>query len=215
MEPTLISNFDANTITFSGVKKNRNGGKFVTINNDRGCPVYLQFPSLRSPFGINPPNDKVREYYLNLSLTPDVEAKLKELDEYVLKYVSENSVALLNKQVDVDTMRDLLYTPIVRPSADGKYAPVIKVKASMSEGKNLPDVYNSNREMISIDDITKGANVETIVELNQVYFINGKFGVSVRLNQAKVSPTNKLRGYAFIETATASDQIDIPEEDEE
>ena len=78
---------------------------------------------------------------------------------------------------------------------------------------HLPDVYNGNREAISIDDISKGANVETIIELNQIYFINGKFGVSVRLNQAKVSPTNRLRGYAFIETA-AEQQLDVPDDDE-
>lgn len=215
MEPTLLTNFDASTLTFSSVKKNRNGGKFVTITGASGCPVYIQLPSLRTPFGINPPNDKVREYYLNLSLAPDVEAKLREVDDHVLKHVSENSVALLNKQVDIDTMRDLLYTPIVRPSADGKYAPVIKIKASMGEGKNLPDVYNNNREPISIDDITKGSNVESIVELNQVYFINGKFGVSMRLNQVKVSPTNRLRGYAFIDTAGSGDQLDVPEGEEE
>lgn len=213
MEPTLISNFDANVINFSDVKKNRNGGKFVSLTNDNGVPVYLQMPSLRTPFGVNPPNDKVREYYLSLSLTPDVEKKLVEIDEYVLTYVSENSVALLGKQVDKSTMKDLLYTPIVRPSADGKYAPVIKIKASMGEGKNLPDVYNTNREQVSIDDITKGSSVESIIELNQVYFINGKFGVSIRLNQVKIAPANRLRGYAFIDTSSDDAQLDVPDDE--
>jgi hypothetical protein len=202
-------------MNFSDVKKNRNGGKFVSLTNDNGVPVYVQMPSLRTPFGINPPNDKVREYYLSLSLTPDVEKKLSEIDDYVLTYVSENSLALLGKQVDKSTMKDLLYTPIIRPSSDAKYAPTIKIKASMGEGKNLPDVYNSNRETVSIDDIIKGSSVESIIELNQVYFINGKFGVSVRLNQAKIAPVNRLRGYAFIDTESSTNDIDVPEEDAE
>jgi hypothetical protein len=212
MEVVLLNNFDAHNIVFSAVKKNRNGGKFVSLTNGSG-PLRIQLPTLRAPFGINPPNDKVREYYLNLSLTPDIEAKFAEFDARVLEFVCDNSVALLNKQVDINVMRDLLYTPIVRPSKDGKYAPVIKLKSSMAEGKNLPEVYNHLREKVSVDDIGKGASVTTIIELNQIYFINGKFGVSIRLNQAKLSPSNKLSGYSFIESdEPTEDDIDLPED---
>lgn len=210
MEPTMINNFDASNIIFSAVKKNRNGGKFVTLSSASGN-LYIQLPPLRAPFGVNPPNDQVKDYYLNLSLTPELEDTFRGIDERVLDYVHENSVALLNKQVDRNVMRDLLYTPVVRASKDPKYAPTIKFKASTGEGKNLADVYNSNREKASLDDIAKGSNVETIIELNQIYFINGKFGVSMRLNQAKISQSNKLSGYAFVDTAH-EEEIDVPED---
>lgn len=215
MEPTLMNNFDASNIIFSAVKKNRNGGKFVTLSSASGN-LYLQLPSLRAPFGVNPPNDQVKDYYLNLTLTPDLEDKFRAIDERVLNYVHENSVALLNKQVDLNVMRDLLFTPIIRPSKDQKYAPTIKVKASTNNGKNIADVYNAKREKVTIDDVTQGTNLETIIELSQIYFINGKFGVSMRLNQAKLSPSNKLAGYAFVDLAKSDtgdeDEIDIPEE---
>jgi hypothetical protein len=206
----MINNFDASNIVFSAVKKNRNGGKFVTLSSASGN-MYIQLPPLRAPFGVNPPNDQVKDYYLNLSLTPDLEDKFRGIDERVLDYVHENSVALLNKQVDRNVMRDLLYTPVVRASKDPKYAPTIKFKASTGEGKNLSDVYNSNREKVTLDDISKGSNVETIIELSQIYFINGKFGVSMRLNQAKISQSNKLSGYAFVDTPH-EEEIDVPED---
>lgn len=214
MEPIRINNFDASNIVFSSVKKNRNGGKFVTLSSASGN-LYLQLPSLRAPFGVNPPNDQVKDYYLNLTLTPELEDKFRAIDERVLSYVHENSVALLNKQVDLNVMKDLLYTPIIRASKDPKYAPTIKFKASTGEGRNLADVYNSNKERVSLEDISKGSSVETIIELSQVYFINGKFGVSLRLNQAKLAPSNKLTGYAFVDTSDNSgeeDELDVPED---
>ena len=215
MEPIRMNNFDASNIVFSDVKKNRNGGKFVTLSSASGN-LYLQLPSLRAPFGVNPPNDQVKDYYLNLTLTPELEDKFRAIDERVLNYVHENSVALLNKQVDLNVMRDLLFTPIIRASKDPKYAPTIKVKASTGNGKNIADVYNSKREKVTIDDVTKGSSLETIIELSQIYFINGKFGVSMRLNQAKLSPSTRLTGYAFVDTKSDTgeeeEEIDIPDE---
>lgn len=217
MEPIMINKFDASNIVFSAVKKNRNGGKFVTLSSASGN-LYLQLPSLRAPFGVNPPNDQVKDYYLNLTLTPELEDKFRAIDDRVLNYVHENSVALLNKQVDINVMRDLLYTPIIRASKDPKYAPTIKFKASTGEGKNIADVYNSKKEKVDISEVTKGASLETIIEVSQIYFINGKFGVSMRLNQAKLAPSNKLSGYAFVDTKSETtedeEEIDIPEDEQ-
>ena len=218
MQPTTIQNFDANNVTFSTIKKNRNGGKFVSLSNGAST-MYVQLPSLRAPFGVNHPDDKIKDYYLNLSLTDEIAAKFSALDERVLKFVSDNSVALLNKQVSVDVMRDVLFTPTVKPSKDGKYQPTLKLKASTREGKETAQVFNMKREEVTLDDIEKGCQIESIIELNQIWFINGKFGISLRLNQAKLSASNKLKGYAFVDTsapnsvADEEDEIDVPEDE--
>jgi hypothetical protein len=217
MEPTKIQNFDANNVTFSAIKKNRNGGKFVSLSNGAST-MYVQLPALRAPFGVNHPDDKIKDYYLNLSLTDEIAAKFSGLDERVLKFVSENSVALLNKQVSVDVMRDVLFTPTVKPSKDGKYQPTLKLKASTREGKEPAQVFNAKREEASLDDIEKGSQVESIIELNQIWFINGKFGVSLRLNQAKLAASNKLKGYAFVDSSPTNsvadeDELDVPEDE--
>jgi hypothetical protein len=67
--------------------------------------------------------------------------------------------------------------------------------------------------------------VHTIVEFNSIWFIDNKFGVSVRLQQVLFAPTTKLSGFAFsgIETSQAKagsagdseEAIDVPEEEEE
>jgi hypothetical protein len=38
-----------------------------------------------------------------------------------------------------------------------------------------------------------------MVEINQIWFIDNKFGISVRLQQMLLAPTNKLKGFGFID----------------
>jgi Family of unknown function (DUF5871) len=207
-----IKSFDANTITFSDVKKNANGGKFITLSA-KNQPIRVQLPALKAPFGINFPNEKVAEYYISLSLTdPDVIAKLSSIDDAALDFVVENSVELIGKKVDRTVMKDLLMTTLVRLPVEAnrdKYAPTLKLKMSTRKGADVAAFYNHNQEEISLDQVPRGAEVATIIEFGQIWFINGKFGVSSRLLQGKVSQSSRLTGYAFDD---GCDEIDIPDD---
>jgi hypothetical protein len=205
----LANDFSANDIIFSGIRKNKQGGKFIPLSFANG-PVRIQMPSLRAPFGLNPPRDQVKEYYVNLSLTPELEAKFAEVDQRVAEYVHANCVDLMGKSVDLNTLKDILMTTLNKPAKDPKYASTIKLKASRGDGKDLAECYNAAREPVSLEEIKSGTQLESIIELTQVWFISGKFGVSARLLQAKLSPSDKLSGYSFIEPA--NDEIDIPED---
>lgn len=191
-----IQNIDASNITFSELKKNPRGGKFINISMN-GKPIVLRLPALRAPFGISLPNDQVKDYYLSLSLMPEVEEKFREIDEHIIKYVAENSVQLLGKTLTPDVIRDLLLNPLVKTAKDAKYSNTIKMKCSSNSGKNVVDFYVSKTEKVHVDDIRGGSSIETIVELSQIWFINGKFGASIKLLQAKIAPTTKLTDYAF------------------
>jgi len=63
---------------------------------------------------------------------------------------------------------------------------------------------------VALEEIKSGSQLESIIEFNQVWFINGKFGISARLLQAKLAPSDKLSGYSFVDTN--SDEIDLPED---
>jgi hypothetical protein len=191
-----IQNINMTAVNFSELKKNPKGGKFINITIN-GKPIIMQLPALRAPFGMSQPNDQVKDYYLSLSLVPEVEEKFKELDELIIKYVSENSVQLLGKQLTPDVIRDLLLNPLVKVAKDQKYSNTIKMKCSSNAGKNVVDFYVSKNEKMNVDDIRGGTSIETIVEVSQIWFINGKFGASIKLLQGKVAPSTKLVGYAF------------------
>lgn len=208
-----ITQLDASAINFSTIKKNKNGGKFVSIVGKR----FLRFPPMRTPFGVSAPSDQVKEYYLNFSVEDQaIVDKLKAIDDKILEFVHQNCVALLGKEIDISVMRDLLYSPVLKQSKDGKYAPTFKAKASSREGTDTSPVYNAKKELVSLTDITPGCQVASVIELNQIWFINGKFGLSLRLNQAKLSASNKLTKYAFDdddeEPTVEEDEIDGPTE---
>ncbi len=206
-----ITQLDLSTINFSSIKKNKNGGKFVSITGKR----FIRLPVMRAPFGVSAPGEQVKEYYLNLSVEDtSIAEKLTQLDQKILDFVHQNSVALLGKEIDINVMKDLLYSPVLKQSKDGKYAPTIKAKASSREGAETSPVYNQKKELINLTDITPGCQVASVIELSQIWFINGKFGLSMRLNQAKLAASNKLTKYAFDddEPDVVEDEIDGPDE---
>jgi len=202
-----VSNqFEPSTVIFSALKKNKNGGKSVVLTRGDKKKLYLQLPFMRSPFGLSAFTDESTNktsYSLDLSFDNDNEeaqelaTKLRELDEIILNTVATNSKEWLGKKYDINVIREALYKPLVRQGKEG-YADTLKLKVKTnSAGEFVSEVYNSNREQISMDDIERGQKCMCIVEIGQVWFIDNKFGVSVRLSQVLCGESNKLPKFAF------------------
>lgn len=203
-----INELDMSEVAFSAAKKNARGGKFINVTL-HGEPIRAFLPILRAPFGVSAPSDQVKDYYLNLSLTPEVLEKLDQFDNLLLEHVSKNSLDLLGKTVSVDVIRDLLLNPLAKsakdPEKSAKYAKTIKMKVSSNEGKNIVPIFLSRDNPAEVTDIKPGSSVTSLIEIGQVWFINGKFGASVKMLQAKLSPSSALTGYAF---ADEEEEID-------
>jgi hypothetical protein len=136
--------------------------------------------------------------------------KLKELDEIILKTVAENSKEWLGKQYDINVIREALYKPLVRQGKDD-YPDTLKLKVmTKPTGEFLAEAYNSSKEMISVDQIEKGQKCMCIVDFNQIWFIDNKFGVSVRLSQVLCEQSTKLPSFAF---QGLDDDVTIDEEE--
>lgn len=218
------SEFKPSAIKFSKLRKNKNGGKAVYINNSDGKKLYLQLPYMRSPYGLSTFTDESTgrtSYSLDLSFdTDNTEAtelceKLKELDELVVDTVAKNSKEWLGKEFNVAVLKEALYKPLVRPSKE-PYPSTIKLKVlTKPDGSFVPEAYNNQRESIPLDSIEKGQRVLTIIDLNQIWFIDNKFGVTVRLQQVLVEQSEKLPSFAFQGVAAAAeDVVDDGEEDD-
>jgi hypothetical protein len=214
----LFNNFSADMVNFSDLKKNKLGGKFINLQGSSGEKMNIQLPAMRVPFGLSEFTDKGSgkvTYSLDLSLDdPDVRQILQDLDERVLQYVVDNSTQFLGKPYKKEILQEALFKPMVKLSK-GDYAPTLKLKVPTTrEGKFLPSCFEQDRSVAQIDSIEKGSMVFTIVELNQIWFIDNQFGVSVRLQQVMKMPRANLTAFAFtVEKDTddaASDEIDIP-----
>ena len=120
------STFSPAGLKFCKLRKNRYGGKIVYLDEK----VNLQLPFMRAPFGLSSfTNQSTGQttYSLDLSLDDDdLKAKLTELDDLVVKTVAENSTEWLGKELSIETLKQALYTPIVRPGKG--YPDTIKLK---------------------------------------------------------------------------------------
>ena len=224
---TQASEFKASDVEFSKMRKNKNGGKAVYLNKGGNNKLFIQFPKLRCPYGLSAFTDESTgktSYSLDLAFDMDLpeaaalRKTFEELDEMIVNKVAENSVEWLGKQFNVEVLKQALYKPLVRVGKP-EYPATIKLKIlTKPDGSFVPESYNTSRENIPLDSIQKGAKVHTIVDLNQIWFIDNKFGVTIRLSQALVEQSEKLPSFAFqgIDLPEPSEDVDVEvDEDEE
>jgi hypothetical protein len=218
-----IADFDVNTLTFSAVRKNDKGGRAVYLNSNGGQKLLFQLPQMRAPFGLSEFTDKATgrtSYSLNLSLDDEkVRTVFQSIDNKILEFVVANSEACLGKKYSIDIMREALFKSAIKPGKDN-YAPTLQLKVLPGrDGKGYAvEAYNSAKQPVELATLEKGQGIITIIEINQIWFVDNKFGVSIRLQQALFAPLNKLKGFSFVDvetTAPASteedeDEIDIP-----
>jgi hypothetical protein len=201
-----FSDFNANNISFSKLRKNKNGGKAVYLNSSDNKKIFVQLPFMRSPYGLSVYTDEGTgrtSYSLDLSFDPDNPESAKfheamsQLDELVVNTVAENSKEWLGKKFNVAVLKEALYKPIVRVGKE-QYPSTMKLKIlTKSDGSFVPEAYSMQRERVSLDTIEKGQKVLAIIDLNQIWFIDNKFGVTIRLQQVLLEQSEKLPSFAF------------------
>lgn len=200
------SDFSPSTVKFSKLRKNKNGGKAVYLNAGDNKKIYIQFPFMRSPFGLSAFTDEGTgrtSYSLDLSFDADNTAamelheKLKALDDIIVNTVAANSKEWLGKEFNVAVLKEALYKPMIRPGKD-QYPSTIKLKVlTKPDGAFVPEAYSMHRDKVSIDTLEKGQRAMAIVDLNQIWFIDNKFGVTIRLQQCLFEQSVKLPSFAF------------------
>jgi hypothetical protein len=213
--------FTPSAVIFSKIRKNKNGGRSVYLNGPGNSKIHLEAPKMRAPFGLSTFTDetsKKTSYTLPLSfdVDPQVEDfmnKMKALDEIIIKMVADNSVEWLGKKYAIPVIKEALYKPIVTPGK-GEYPATMKLKVlnDPKTGEFVPEAYNYKRENVDMTTIEKGQRVRCIIEINQIWFIDNKFGVSVRLQQVLLEPSKKLPRFAFKNVDEVPEGIEDDEE---
>lgn len=198
--------FDPSTVIFGKMKKNKNGGKAVYINAQDNKKLYIQLPFMRSPFGLSAFTDEATNktsYSLDLSFDKDNEQaaalmeKLAALDAKIIETVVANSKEWLGKPYNIEVIKEALYKPLIRPGKED-YPSTMKLKLmTKPSGEFMAEAYNSSQESIPVDSIEKGQRCMCIVDFTQIWFIDNKFGVSVRVSQILCEQSTKLPSFAF------------------
>ena len=218
------SDFSPAAVQFSKLRKNKNGGKAVYLNAGDNKKLYIQFPFMRSPYGLSAFTDESTgrtSYSLDLSFDPDnteamaLHDKLKELDDIIVNTVAANSKEWLGKDFNVEVLKQALYKPMVRPGKE-QYSATIKLKIlTKPDGSFVPEAYSMQKQPVSLDTVEKGQKCMAIVDFNQIWFIDNKFGVTIRLQQTLLEQSAKLPSFAFQGVDLPEDDVDDDVEEEE
>jgi len=214
MAVNMFTTFDASNVTFSDVRKNKQGGKAVYLNNAGGQKLMFQLPKMRAPFGLSEFHDEkagTTSYSLPLSLDdPETLAGFSRLDEVVIDFITKNSEEILGKKMSREVITEGMYkSPIQKPADASKgYAPILKLKVvtNYKDGTIATEAYNAARQPVPLSDLEKGQYLNAIVEINQIWRTPAGVGVSIRVHQVLFAAPNKLKPCAFREEAQPEDE---------
>ena len=198
-----FSDLSLSDVTFSDIRKNaNNGGKTIYLNGRGKSKLFVQLPKMKAPFGLG-----INEYdgktSYSLPMTADDPTFvdfLKKFDDMVVAKVVENSETYLGKSMNETVVREALYSALFKPPSDEKYDPLFKTKILANhDGTFVPQVFTTDREPFDLNKLEKGQYVTAIVHIPSIWFVGTKFGVTIRLQQLRVTPSQKLTEYAFVD----------------
>jgi hypothetical protein len=227
----LPENFDINLLTFGQPKALGTGAKAVYISYN-GNPLILQTPpDMKAPFGISVwPSDNggPDKYNLDVSFEgKDQRPPIKQLfdvlsaiDRRMVIVANDNAQGWFKKKFPSLDVVSALYTPTVKMSKDrdtgeitDRYPATFKMSLPRKDDDFIFPTYGSRREIIDLKQAiecgrTKGARAQALVQLSSVWIAGGKFGLSWKVKQLKLSEATRLEGYAFQKTA---EDVEEPE----
>ena len=209
-------------IAFQKPRLNKAGGKQVGITNSKTSRVLQLSTPLMLTWGVNKRVDESsgrvsydmslqfpREGYKTEETTKFLKA-IEDMEKFVCESAIKNSKEWFNKAKLTDAQVEVLFNPMLYYSKDKLTGerkegvePTFKVKLDCYESFNC-EIYDidskplypspENPDITPVDLIPKMTNVFCVLKCGGVYFVNGKFGVTWKLEQAKVKPPESLKG---------------------
>ena len=207
-------------------RQNRLGGQSVLLNynptgSDSAGAFILQTCRLRVPFGIDsskPDNGGPVKYHISVSLaneeTQNEQLKqftdnIRSIDEKAKMHPQEHS-SWFGKKLSQELVEEF-YKSAEKFPKDTKWPSTLKVKLPFDKnGAPQFVLYDENKKPIEILDsdgnvnssaIPKGSEVVCLIQSTGVWFVGKtQYGVGYKLLQAKIYKSNKLSGYAIVDS---------------
>jgi len=152
--------------------------------------IRITTPKCYVPFGVSTYDDKQS---LDVSLKDAKFVKfLRELDEMVNLKGQEQSEQWFGNHADEHDVESI-YKSMVRPSK-GDFPPTLRAKLPLES-----TMFDVNNTRVYSNQLTKGSYVQLVIECVGVYAIKKEFGATWKIVQAKIYPSTKVTGYAFVD----------------
>jgi len=206
-------------VSFSELKRQKSGYvSWVNIKDNGSLKrLYVKTPKMFAPFGAtnyNPNNVASMNNKFSVALSfkgedensdiADLKSLLEKLDELVVDQTCNDkmwSKQISKKKASRDVI-DSAYTHLlkIKDDDDNKFPALFNLKAQVNWKDGEPyvgtKVYNTKKEMLDInfgnygEVLPKLTDMKCVFQVASVWFINKKFGLTLKLVQAKVFPSS-------------------------
>ncbi len=188
---------------YQAPRRNDNGGYSVYVNVSRDVHKNpkIQLQKGRCPFGIQRRDDAAENSRSNLELSvesPEFSDFLNAVDQQNMNVLVENSEEVFTRRVPIETM-DMFYRPLnKKPKADSNYDPLLRVKINSAPGDRQTKVSivvseKEGRIQVapgSLSDVTPNCSVLAIVNVNGLWIVSGKSGMTLVATHLLVWPSD-------------------------
>ena len=208
-------------VVFTKPKVNASGGKSCGILNSlTSKSLYLSTPLVKC-WGVNKrENERNGGFNYDVSFQFDDEnyasdkqkeflKTLTDFENFIRKSAIENSKEWLGKAKMSEEVLDALWTPMLKypknkdtDEPDLTRPPTLKVKLPVWQGEYKFELYdmehnlllpNSEMDVEPGDLIEKLSSIACIIQCGGLWFASGKFGVTWKLVQAVVKPSESFK----------------------
>ena len=209
MSILLPKQVDLNKIKFTGLK-NAGFNKMVFMSYGRD-KLRIQTPKMKCPYGLsifqkqddNGNKIGTPSYYIELSFNgmknkrslETYHTLLSELDDVIINMAVDKKWLRANKTIKYDVMKEM-YSPQIRLQLDENGNPTdfpdsVKFKIPIDKfNKITTEFYNVEQKLVDYKYINKGCEIIAIVECNGVWIGDNTLGVSWKIVQAQVYPSD-------------------------
>lgn len=189
----------------------------IVLSKD-GKPARFQIPRLYMPFGISgfTPDVGQKKWNIDFSLKGWNEDGgyiqkfyrfLVNLEDSVIDHIHQNSEEIFGSPMSRDTVSSMFNSNI---KYSATHDPKLRVKVDVDNGGMIkPRIFDANEVDITSEAEEKLHSRQTgaaIVELNSIYFMNRRFGVTWKLQQLKVFEPQRLKGFQFVSEGADADE---------
>lgn len=182
----------------------------IVLSTKQGTPMRVQFPRMYMPFGVSGfvPEIGPTKYNIDFAVKGYDEEdsymkkfydSLRALEDKVVDAVVEQSQAIFGKPMTKEELLPMFNSNVKEaPDREPKFR--VKVDTTVDEMIKAA-VFDADRNPIR-DEVKSGLYARNsghaMVELNSVYFLNRKFGLTWKLNQLVVYEPQNLKGFQFV-----------------
>jgi len=185
-------------------------GRKISLCTKEGKPLRVQFPRMYMPFGISgfTPEVGPTKWSLDFAMKGYDEdgnyvkkfyETMRDMEEKIIEAVSDQSEAIFKRKVSVEELKTMFFSNIKEsPDREPKFR--VKVDTGV-DGMIKPHIYDEQRNPIrdeSVNGLYSRNSGTAIVEINSVYFLNKKFGITYKLYQLVKYEPQALKGFQFI-----------------